>query len=106
MKYEIGSEEWIQRQIETARNNRANQLNPNNDAYWSSRNGHKIESDSGSSNKLALAAVAMAGVALVGVATLAFQKFFGKKEETTEICEVEPIESIELDDDIEDEQEE
>ncbi len=108
MSYTIGSEEWNARQAKAARDNRANQLNPNNDAYYSSRGitrpGSESESDSGS-NALAIAAAAIVGVtAIAGIAALAIHKFFGKKEEKAEICEVEPIESIELDDDIEDEQ--
>lgn len=33
----IGSIDWTKGVTKAARDNRANQLNPNNDAYWSSR---------------------------------------------------------------------
>ena len=40
MKTGIGSEMWNQKMIKSAMDNRANQLNPNNPAYWSSRMGN------------------------------------------------------------------
>ena len=109
MSYKVGSDAWTQNVKKSALDNHANQMNPNNRAYWASRGMEMpgstpaCDSGSGSSNRLAITAIVMAGAALAGVAAIAFHKFFGRKDDADEDYETEEIEAIELDDDEEEE---
>lgn len=58
----IGTKAWIDGQVKDATDNRANQLNPNNSAYWSSRSTPVETNDKN---------ILIVGVAILGVAALA-----------------------------------
>ena len=91
---EIGSQEWIDNVVKAARDNRANQLNPNNPAYYSSRAGSESDSESNAVALVALGAVVAAGV--TAAAIWAFNKFKKKKSEPTIELSDEDFEEIEV----------
>ena len=91
MSYKIGSPEWTENVTKSARDNRANQLNPNNDAYWSSRGLKNDGSDSDSSNMLAIAAIAAGVAAVAGAIVYAAHRFFGKRNDATKTVDAETI---------------
>ena len=73
MSTNIGSDAWIQNAIKAARDNRANQLNPNCPAYWASRSmlQPRIKQPS---PLLAILAAAAIGAAATAGSILAIQK--------------------------------
>ena len=80
----IGTDAWIEKVTKAAMDNHANQLNPNNPAYWSSRN------SKGEINPfLPIAAAFALGAAATAACVWAVKKFidFEEKEEKAEATE-------------------
>lgn len=108
MSTAIGSPEWIEKVTKAARDNRANQMNPNNPAYYSSRT-ESISLPSIDIKPAALAIGAVIGAAAVGT-VWAVHKYlrepianlFRPKDDKEEIAEVE-FEEDYLDEDEEEE---
>ena len=95
---EIGSQEWIDNVVKAARDNRANQLNPNNSAYYSSRAGNiSLDTDSDSSNAgLMFALGAVVATGLTAAAVWAYSRFKKKKSKSSDDTEVIDIEDYEV----------
>jgi hypothetical protein len=108
MSTAIGSPEWIEKVTKAARDNRANQMNPEHPAYWSSRS-ECISLPSIDIKPAALAIGAVIGAAAVGT-IWAVHKYlrepianlFRPKDDKEEIAEVE-FEEDYLDEDEEEE---
>ena len=86
MNTNIGTDAWMQNIIKAAKDNRANQLNPNCPAYWSSRSmlQPKIEQPS---PLVAILAAAAIGAAATAGTILAIQKIIKIKKEKDEEAE-------------------
>ena len=108
MSTNIGSPEWIEKVTKATLDNRANQMNPNNPAYYSSRT-ESFSLPSIDIKPAALAIGAVIGAAAVGT-VWAVHKFlkepianlFRPKDDNEEIAEVE-FEEDYLDEDEEEE---
>ena len=86
MSTKIGTDAWIQNAIKAARDNRANQMNPNCPVYWASR----MEPKAQPSPLLAILAAAAIGAAATAGSIWAIQKIVKtKKEKEEEIAEAE-----------------
>ena len=76
----IGDPEWKAKVIKAAVDNRANQRNPNNAAYWSSRAADAVSSE----KNVAVIAVAAATVAVAAAGIYLLHRISKKKDRDDE----------------------
>ena len=101
----IGTQEWIDRQIKTALDNRANQLNPQHPAYHAVREANHNNSRPDDNKFGIVATAALAGAAVTAFSIWAVNKIANIRAKNREEDSTVDIEGIELECDETDEEE-